>query len=46
MTVIVTGFVALLLIGPAGRALGDGISFVLNTGISRVVGGAVCGTTR
>ena len=31
LTVIITGFVALLFIGPAGRALGDGISFVLST---------------
>jgi PTS system sucrose-specific IIC component len=31
LTVIITGFVALLVIGPAGRALGDGISFVLST---------------
>ena len=31
LTVIMTGFVALLLIGPAGRALGDGISYMLNT---------------
>ena len=30
LTVIITGFVALLFIGPAGRALGDGISFVLS----------------
>ena len=31
LTVIISGFVALLLIGPAGRMLGDGISFVLST---------------
>lgn len=31
LTVIISGFVALLIIGPAGRALGDGISFVLST---------------
>ncbi|WP_075183109.1 sucrose-specific PTS transporter subunit IIBC [Pantoea sp. 1.19] len=30
-TVIISGFVALLVIGPAGRALGDGISLVLST---------------
>jgi len=30
LTVIITGFVALLFIGPAGRVLGDGISFVLD----------------
>ncbi len=30
-TVIISGFVALLIIGPAGRMLGDGISFVLST---------------
>ncbi|MCL6408916.1 PTS sucrose transporter subunit IIBC, partial [Dickeya dadantii] len=29
--VIISGFVAMLLIGPAGRALGDGISLVLST---------------
>lgn len=31
VTVIVSGFVALLIIGPAGRMLGDGISLILNT---------------
>ncbi|PLR49740.1 sucrose-specific PTS transporter subunit IIBC [Chimaeribacter arupi] len=31
MTVIISGFVAMLVIGPAGRALGDGISFILST---------------
>lgn len=31
LTVIIAGFVALLVIGPAGRMLGDGISFVLST---------------
>ncbi|HGO5281964.1 TPA: sucrose-specific PTS transporter subunit IIBC [Yersinia enterocolitica] len=31
LTVIITGFVALLFIGPAGRVLGDGISLVLST---------------
>ncbi|MFS2221639.1 sucrose-specific PTS transporter subunit IIBC [Pantoea sp. B65] len=31
LTVIISGFVALLVIGPAGRMLGDGISFVLST---------------
>lgn len=31
LTVIISGFIALLIIGPAGRALGDGISFVLRT---------------
>ena len=30
LTIIVTGFVAMLLIGPAGRILGDGISWALN----------------
>lgn len=34
LTVIITGFVALLFIGPAGRVLGDGISLVLSTLIS------------
>jgi len=31
LTVIISGFVALLIIGPAGRMLGDGISLVLST---------------
>lgn len=31
LTVVISGFVAMLFIGPAGRALGDGISFVLST---------------
>ncbi|WP_432279786.1 maltose/glucose-specific PTS transporter subunit IIC [Pantoea anthophila] len=31
LTVILSGFIALLIIGPAGRMLGDGISFVLST---------------
>jgi len=31
LTVIISGFVAMLIIGPAGRALGDGISLVLST---------------
>lgn len=31
LTVIISGFVAMLVIGPAGRALGDGISLVLST---------------
>ena len=31
LTVIISGFIALLIIGPAGRALGDGISFILST---------------
>jgi len=31
LTVIISGFVAMLIIGPAGRALGDGISFILST---------------
>ncbi|MEQ9721517.1 sucrose-specific PTS transporter subunit IIBC [Yersinia alsatica] len=31
LTVIITSFVALLFIGPAGRVLGDGISLVLST---------------
>jgi len=31
LTVIISGFIAFLIIGPAGRALGDGISFILST---------------
>jgi len=31
LTVIISGFIAFLVIGPAGRALGDGISFILST---------------
>ncbi|MCA7014025.1 sucrose-specific PTS transporter subunit IIBC [Dickeya dadantii subsp. dieffenbachiae] len=31
LTVIISGFVAMLVIGPAGRMLGDGISLVLST---------------
>ncbi|KAA5967168.1 MULTISPECIES: sucrose-specific PTS transporter subunit IIBC [unclassified Pantoea] len=31
LTMILSGFIALLIIGPAGRMLGDGISFVLST---------------
>jgi len=31
LTVIISGFIAMLIIGPAGRALGDGISFALST---------------
>ncbi|RLM21406.1 PTS sucrose transporter subunit IIBC [Brenneria alni] len=31
LTVVISGFIALLIIGPAGRMLGDGISFVLST---------------
>ncbi|MCV9879683.1 sucrose-specific PTS transporter subunit IIBC [Brenneria izbisi] len=31
LTVIISGFVALLIIGPAGRMLGDGIAMVLST---------------
>ena len=31
LTVIISGFIALLIIGPAGRMLGDGISFILST---------------
>lgn len=47
LTVIITGFVALLFIGPAGRALGDGISFILNTLIGHAgwVAGLVFGGT-
>lgn len=47
LTVILTGFVALLFIGPAGRALGDGISFVLSTLIDHAgwVAGLVFGGT-
>ena len=47
LTVIITGFVALLFIGPAGRALGDGISFVLSTLIDQAGGlaGLVFGGT-
>ena len=47
LTVIITGFVALLFIGPAGRALGDGISFVLSTLIDQAgwLAGLVFGGT-
>ncbi|MCG8709906.1 PTS sucrose transporter subunit IIBC [Brenneria sp. 4F2] len=31
LTVVISGFIALLIIGPAGRMLGDGISLVLST---------------
>ncbi|EHD23348.1 MULTISPECIES: sucrose-specific PTS transporter subunit IIBC [Brenneria] len=31
LTVVISGFIALLIIGPAGRMLGDAISFVLST---------------
>lgn len=31
LTVVISGFIALLIIGPTGRALGDGISFILST---------------
>ncbi|ATA25551.1 PTS sucrose transporter subunit IIBC [Brenneria goodwinii] len=31
LTVVISGFIAFLIIGPAGRMLGDGISFVLST---------------
>lgn len=31
LTVVISGFVAMLFIGPAGRMLGDSISFVLST---------------
>ena len=31
LTVVITGFVSLLFIGPAGRGLGEGITFVLTT---------------
>ncbi|MFP1773669.1 sucrose-specific PTS transporter subunit IIBC [Lonsdalea quercina] len=34
LTVIISGFVAMMVIGPAGRMLGDGISMVLSTLIS------------
>ncbi|MCL2892861.1 sucrose-specific PTS transporter subunit IIBC [Brenneria tiliae] len=34
LTVVISGFIALLIIGPAGRMLGDGISFILSTLIS------------
>lgn len=34
LTVIISGFIAFLVIGPAGRALGDGITFILSTLIS------------
>ncbi|SPW30879.1 PTS system sac EIIBC component [Edwardsiella tarda] len=34
LTVVISGFMALLLIGPVGRMLGDGISFALTTLIS------------
>ena len=47
LTVIITGFVALLFIGPAGRALGDGLSFVLSTLIDQAgwLAGLVFGGT-
>ena len=47
LTVIITGFVALLFIGPAGRALGDGISFVLSNLINHAgwLAGLVFGGT-
>ncbi len=47
LTVIITGLVALLFIGPAGRALGDGISFVLSTLIDQAgwLAGLVFGGT-
>ncbi|QTF09728.1 PTS transporter subunit EIIC [Brenneria izadpanahii] len=35
LTLIVSGFVALLVIGPAGRMLGDGIAYVLTTLIAQ-----------
>ncbi|CNE73637.1 sucrose-specific PTS transporter subunit IIBC [Yersinia nurmii] len=31
LTVVISGFIALLFIGPAGRVLGDGISMILST---------------
>ena len=42
LTVVISGFVALLFIGPAGRALGDGISFVLSTLIAMRGGSPGC----
>lgn len=42
LTVVISGFVALLFIGPAGRALGDGISFVLSTLIAHAGGSPGC----
>ena len=47
LTVIISGFIALLIIGPAGRALGDGISFVLRTLIDHAgwIAGLVFGGT-
>ncbi|VTP87062.1 trehalose(maltose)-specific PTS system components IIBC [Proteus vulgaris] len=35
LTVIISGFVALLVIGPVGRFLGDGISLLLSTLITQ-----------
>ncbi|CAK9883948.1 MAG: Negative regulator of SacY activity [Candidatus Erwinia impunctatus] len=35
LTLIISGFVAMLIIGPAGRMLGDGIAYVLTTLISQ-----------
>lgn len=45
LTVIISGFIAFLIIGPAGRALGDGISFILSTLITHAgwVAGLVFG---
>ncbi|WP_409422686.1 sucrose-specific PTS transporter subunit IIBC [Pseudaeromonas sp. ZJS20] len=47
LTVFITGFVALLFIGPAGRMLGDGISFVLSNLIAHAgwLAGLVFGGT-
>ena len=47
LTVVITGFVALLFIGPAGRMLGDGISFVLSNLINHAgwLAGLVFGGT-
>ena len=47
VTVVVTGFMALLIIGPAGRMLGDGISWMLDFiyTYAGVAAGAVFGGT-
>ncbi|VTP67255.1 EIIBC-Tre [Serratia rubidaea] len=42
LTVIISGFVAMLFIGPAGRALGDGISLLLSTLIATPAGWPGC----
>jgi len=42
VTVIISSFIALLIIGPAGGALGDDISFVLSTLITHAGWLACC----